>query len=77
MVDQLGGAGGSAEADCVQACLLYLGGLCGVEDELFAELVDRGGACQSGRAGHAEVVRNAFDRAREVGCAIGFQHGLS
>jgi hypothetical protein len=64
VVDQLGGAGGSAEAESVEAFLPRFAGVCGTEDQLLSEVVYGGGSDQHGRVGDAEVMQDALDRSR-------------
>ena len=57
VVDQLSGAGGSAQADGFKACLPWFYGITGAEDQLFAKPVYFGGARQHGRAGDPEILQ--------------------
>ena len=72
MVDQLSGAGGSAQADGFEACLPRLDGISGAEDQLLAKLVYRGGARQHGRAGDPEVLQDALDGTGKALRMVGF-----
>ena len=86
VVDQLGGAGGSAEAESLEAFLPWFAGMCGAEDQLLADLVYGAGPDQHGGVGDAEVMQDALDRARAslrvVGLRLGrlllaVRHGLA
>ena len=73
VVDQLSGASGSAQANGFEACLPWLDGISGAEDQLLAKLVYRGGARQHGRAGDPEVLQDALDgtgKALRMGCGV-------
>ena len=72
VVDHLSGAGGSAEAESIEAFLPWFADVCGAEDQLLAELVYGGGSNQYGRVGDAEVMQDALDRARACLCIVGF-----
>src|SRR5258708_3781792 len=66
VVDQLSGACGSAQVGGFEGSLLCPDGVSGVEDQLLAQLVDRGGANEHGRACGTEVMQDALDRAGEI-----------
>jgi hypothetical protein len=72
VVDQLGGAGGSAQPDAFEACLAWFDGISGAEDQLFAKLVYCRGARQHDRAGDSEVLQGALDRAGKALRMAGF-----
>ena len=76
MVDQFSGAGGCAQADGLEACLPWLDGVSGAEDQLLAKLVYRGGAGQHGWAGDAEVLQDALDGTGKARRMAGFGSGL-
>lgn len=75
VVDQLGGAGGSAGAECIEAFLPSFAGMCGTEDQLLAELVDGGGSKQDGWIGDAKVLQDALDGAGASLRVVGFRAG--
>src|ERR1700728_1457959 len=75
VVDQLGGAAGSAEAESLEAFLPWFAGMCGAEDQLLAGLVYGGGPDQHGRGGDGEGMQDALDRARPSLRIVGFRLG--
>jgi hypothetical protein len=69
VVDQLSRACGCAQADGFETSLLWPDGISGVDDELLAELIYRGGATKHGRASDAEVLQDALDGAGKLGAS--------
>ena len=72
VVDELGGARGSAEAENVEAFLSPFADVCGAEDQLLTQLVYGGGSKQHDRVGDAEVMQEALDRTRASLPIVGF-----
>lgn len=61
MIDDLGGTGGPAQRSGRRSGMPWLYNLCGIDDELLACLVDRGGVMQHVGASHSEVLQDALD----------------